>query len=175
MKYSNHSDILAVIFDCDGVLLNSEAIAIDLERVALANIGLEYEYAEYVIKFCGLADAKLVELIDAERRERFGVGVPADFVEALNREKKKAFLSRLRPISGVVELVQKIVIPRAVASSSTVDNLDYKLKITDLHAIFNPHIYSTELVAKGKPSPDIFLFFCRKTGLCTRIMHCDRG
>jgi len=155
-------DIAAIIFDCDGVLVNSEALGVEVERRALARVGLEYEYHEFLTRFTGLADADLVESADTERRKRLGAGLPADFVQALNDEKQRLFSTALKAIDGVIALVESIAIPKAVASSATSAELIDKLRFTGLHHLFEPHIYSTELVEAGKPAPDIYFFAAGK-------------
>jgi HAD superfamily hydrolase (TIGR01509 family) len=153
----------AVIFDCDGVLVDSEALGIDIERRALAGIGLAYDYDEYLASFTGLADRDFVERVELECQRR-GLSGRGDLLRTINDEKRHVFETDLRPIAGAIEFVQSLAQPKAVASSATHDELVRRLRDTGLAGLFSPHIYSTDLVVAGKPSPDIYLLAAEGLG-----------
>ncbi|QDG75486.1 HAD family phosphatase [Labrenzia sp. PHM005] len=152
----------AILFDCDGVLVDSEKIYVEVEREHLARIGLSYSLDEYMGRFQGLAGADFFATLDADHRalgkgplpETFGPELDAATMERIDRE--------LDEIAGIKSLLDAHNGPRAVASSSRLQRLIHKLKHTGLHDYFTPHIYSGEQVANGKPAPDLFLFAASK-------------
>jgi HAD superfamily hydrolase (TIGR01509 family) len=157
----NHS---AIIFDCDGVLVDSEKIYISVEREQLATIGLEYEFGEYQTRFVGLSYADYLQLLEADYAALDRGTFPNDFVTTLEAVCWQRFESELNAVDGVVGLLDHFTGQVAVASSSTVEGLHKKLVMTGLHPHFDPHVYSGELVAKGKPAPDLFLFAASQLG-----------
>ena len=147
----------AVIFDCDGVLVNSEEIVVSVERRLLAEVGLEFEFGEYISRFMGLSLPDYFTALDAERRARTGEGLPRDVFDRITDQSEAAIERDLIAVDGIADLLDGLDRPRAVASSSHPEGLVKKLEITDLLHRFDPHVYSTALVANGKPAPDIFL------------------
>lgn len=147
----------AVIFDCDGVLINSEVIYIDVERALLREIGLDLGVAEYQARFVGLSHADLVAEIRAMCRAA-GLTFPEDFDARHTAACTARFADELAPIDGAMALLEAHAGPRAVASSSTPEALSQKLVQTGLADYFSPHIYSTAEVDRGKPAPDVFLY-----------------
>ena len=162
--------IEAVIFDCDGVLVDSEVLYIEIECRALARIGLAYERSAYMAQFTGLSDPDFLQALDRDSWQKLGVGLPERFAEDLDEETARAMQTDLQAIAGISELMRTLDIPTAVASSATVANLRKKLDLTGLTAFFEPHVYSTELVKSGKPAPDIFLMASERLGREPR--HC---
>lgn len=155
----------AIIFDCDGVLVDSEAIVMRVERNLLAEAGLTFETAEYVTRFTGLSYDDYFAALDAEKRARSGDGLPRDLYERIKDESSAAVERDLEAVPGIAALVAAVTVPTAVASSSFPRTLDMKLRKTGLHDRFAPHIYSSKLVAKGKPAPDIFLYAAERLGV----------
>ncbi len=152
------ASLAAVIFDCDGVLVNSEEIVIAVERRLLAEVGLAFEPGEYMARFTGLSYDDYFLALDAERRSRIGEGMPPDVFERIKDESHAAVERDLQAVDGITDLLDGLGLPRAVASSSLPGDLARKLDITDLARHFEPHVYSTRLVENGKPAPDIFLY-----------------
>jgi beta-phosphoglucomutase-like phosphatase (HAD superfamily) len=146
----------AVIFDCDGVLVDSEVLALEVELAAAAEIGLTYDVADYKARFMGRTTAVFFDLLEEDCRTRTGRGFPDGFRESCYGN-YRAQLHRLKEVGGALSVVRSLKQPKAVASSSTADALEEKLKRTGLWSYFAPHVYSTDLVAHGKPAPDIFL------------------
>ena len=156
--------ITAVIFDCDGVLIDSEVLSLEIERSLLAEIGLAYELAEYKRRFLGLPFGTYLDAIKADALERTGRALPDGLDIRFGALLNKAFEEKLRAISGAHELVHALDLPKAVASSSKLKSLERKLTMTGLKPAFGTHIYSTELVARGKPAPDLFLLAAERIG-----------
>lgn len=155
----------AILFDCDGVLVDSEKIYVDVEREHLARIGLHYELDAYMDRFQGLGSEDFWSALDRDYRalgkgplpETFGPDLDAATLERIDRE--------LAEISGIKQLLEAHSGPRAVASSSRLHRLIHKLKHTGLLPYFDPHVYSGEQVQNGKPAPDLFLFAADKLGV----------
>ena len=147
----------AVIFDCDGCLIDSEVLALEVELEALAAVGMVYDRDEFCRRFMGLPNDAFFAALDEDRRARLGEPLPVDFrplhVVALTR----AVDERLTEVAGAAAAVAMLSRPKAVASSSHSTFLERKLKRVGLWDAFAPHVYSGDMVARGKPEPDIFL------------------
>lgn len=155
----------AVIFDCDGVLVNSEAIAVKAEMAACAGIGLTYEESEFTHRYLGLPEGDFEAALDADRREQLGAGLPEGFFAALHASKHAAMEREISAIQGAAEFARSLDVPFAVASSASVPSLSMKLRVGGLTALFDPHIYSADHVARGKPAPDLFEHAAARLGV----------
>lgn len=142
-----------VIFDCDGVLVDSEPIAAAVLAEELTRIGFATTAAECIARYTGLSIDSMVETIEAQ----WGRHLPGNFRDRLRDADYAAFRTRLQPIPGVKALLQKLTTARCVASSGSMEKLSVTLSATGLLAQFAPHIFSAEQVAHGKPAPDLFL------------------
>jgi HAD superfamily hydrolase (TIGR01549 family) len=147
----------AVIFDCDGVLVDSEILAVEVEIVLLAELGLTYDPAEYGRRFLGLNDHAFREALDADCRAATGKPLPEDFLDRTHSQRLLACRDRLREVTGAADAIAALTLPKAVASSSGAAFLREKLALAGLLSAFDPHVYSADLVGRGKPHPDIFL------------------
>jgi HAD superfamily hydrolase (TIGR01509 family) len=161
---SHCQSIRAVIFDCDGVLLDSEFLALQVHHRALAEVGLMYDLAEFQRRFLGLPYHDQLSVLDADAFQRTGQHLPHDFAEGVRNRIVESFAERLQPVVGAVQFVNSLTVPKAVASSSMTQSLEWKLALTGLGKAFGEHIYSTERVARGKPAPDLFLLAARGIG-----------
>jgi len=159
--------IEAVIFDCDGVLVDSEVLALEVELAAAARVGLVYDLDEYKARFMGMTTQAFFDLLAEDCRAQTGRNLPEGFQDRCYGEYRAA-LHRLKEIEGAMRAVSAVTHRKAVASSSTADALEEKLRRTGLWDRFAPHVYSTDLVASGKPAPDIFLYAARKLGTAPR-------
>lgn len=153
----------ALIFDCDGVLVDSEVIAIECEREILAVWGLDYPFETFVQRFVGLHNRDFHNAIAADA-QLAGLSLPEDFRTALHANHWTRFEAELKAITGVIDVVAAFPGVRAVASSSEADKLVRKLEIAGLHDTFAPNVYSSDLVANGKPAPDLFLLAAERIG-----------
>ena len=161
--------VRAVIFDCDGVLVDSEIIAVEVETALLAEIGLHYEIPEFTARFMGMSDKAFYAALDEDCRARTGRPLPDDFRARANAEKRALNEEKLAAVAGIEMAVVRLGLPRAVASSSDTDHLAYKLRKTGLWNHFAPHIYSADHVTHAKPAPDLFLYTANALG----IAPCD--
>ena len=147
----------AVIFDCDGVLVDSEVLALEVELGALGEIGLTYEEEDFKARFMGMSTPAFYDALDADHRARLGRNLPDGFRD-LCSARYRASWHRLAEVPGAREAVAKVSRLKAVASSSSDEALNRKLKLTDLWEPFAPHIYSADHVVHAKPAPDLFLY-----------------
>lgn len=157
----------AVIFDCDGVLVDSEVLAIRGERTALGGLGLDYSPEEYVRRFVGLHDALFFDHLRADYLEAHGRAAPEDFEELVlaGRRREMHALAVVDGAGEALALARRKFGAIAVASSSRAHFLDGKLKRMGLFDLVAPHVYSADLVAHGKPAPDIFLHAAERLGV----------
>ncbi|WP_432817403.1 HAD family hydrolase [Sulfitobacter sp. JB4-11] len=153
-----------ILFDCDGVLVDSEHIYQAVERACLEEIGLVYNRTDYGNRFTGLPEDAFVATLKQDFEAR-GLGrFPAALPERMNARSRERLQQELTPIADVAGFLGMMTGKRAVASSSGVQTLRWKLTHTDLAGFFGPHVYSGELVARGKPAPDLFLLAADKLG-----------
>jgi HAD superfamily hydrolase (TIGR01509 family) len=149
--------ISAVIFDCDGVLVDSEVLALEVELAILAEQGLSFEREDYVTRFMGLSYQAFHDVIDQEAQTRLGRPVSAVIRDELATRLRQTMIARLTEVPGAGAAVAGTVLPKAVASSSTREGLERKLKQVGLWEHFEPHVYSADHVTHAKPAPDLFL------------------
>ena len=147
----------AVIFDCDGVLVDSETLGLELELQELAALGLVYTPEVYGARFMGMNNNDFYAELDAERRTLVGEPLPAEFRAAQRARMFKACEEELAEVPGAGRAVAAWTGPKAVASSSGSVLLKIKLTTTGLWDAFAPHVYGGDMVERGKPAPDIFL------------------
>lgn len=157
--------ISAIIFDCDGVLVDSEIIYTAVERKHLSRLGLHYDSTAYQTRFVGLADDDYINKLASDYQAR-GKGLfPDEYAANVKAESAARIEAELQAIDGIKPLLQRLNASTAVASSSSVGALQKKLDLTGLHQYFSPHIYSGEQVQRGKPAPDLFLLAATRLGV----------
>jgi HAD superfamily hydrolase (TIGR01509 family) len=146
-----------VIFDCDGVLVNSEPLANASFSRAIRAQGLDWPPAEVLRRLMGLSLKSCVEVCEAE----LGRKLPDDFVEKMQVITYQMFRDApLEPIAGVKEAVlalHKAGVASCVASSGSLEKMRFTLGLTGLWALFEGRIFSASQVPRGKPFPDLFL------------------
>lgn len=161
-------DFKAILFDCDGVLVDSEKIYVEVERDHLARIGLDYSLDDYMSRFQGLSGVDFWAALDADHQALGKGPLPETFAPELDAATMERINQELSEISGIKQLLDAHEGPRAVASSSRLNRLIHKLQHTGLYPYFEPHIYSGEQVENGKPAPDLFLFAASKLGIAAQ-------
>lgn len=149
--------VQAVIFDCDGVLVDSEILAHEVETEVLNEIGLHYDRHEFTARFMGMSDAAFFAALEADGQARLGRSIIDEIRGSMNARMRRAVEERLTEIPGALRAVAALRHTKAVASSSTADRLAVKLRKTGLWDHFAPHIFSAENVTHAKPAPDLFL------------------
>jgi HAD superfamily hydrolase (TIGR01509 family) len=150
-----------VIFDCDGVLVDSERIAVRVDAEVLGRLGWHLTEDEIVERFMGRSEEYMVGEIEAALGRPLSAGWDDEFVP-LYRE---ALESELEPVDGVTDALDRIATPTCVASSSTHERLRFTLGLTGLLERFDGRIFSTTDVANGKPAPDLFLHAAATLGV----------
>jgi HAD superfamily hydrolase (TIGR01509 family) len=147
-----------VIFDCDGVLIDSEIIfgRILGERLIAAEFPITMDEAMVL----GFGKNRLA--LTAEVEDRFGRALPDKFFEEFRTHVDLAFERELTAIPGIEELVAALAVPRCVASNSHLERVRHALSVTRLLPLFDPHVFSASQVERGKPAPDLFLFAARQ-------------
>jgi HAD superfamily hydrolase (TIGR01509 family) len=155
---NNHLEL--VIFDCDGVLVDSEPISIRVDADVLAEVGLHLSQQEIIDRFVGRSPAVMREAIERHH----GGPLPRDWLERSRARYAEAFARELAPIDGIEEALDGIGVATCVASSSEPDELAYKLKLTGLYERFAGRIFSAVEVRHGKPAPDLFLHAAEQMG-----------
>jgi len=153
----------AIIFDCDGVLVDSEILSIRGERRVLKEHGLNYELDEFVRRFVGLHDEAFYAALRDDYRSVHKRDAPDGFEEAV-LDGRRQEMHALTIIHGADKALQSHS-TIAVASSSRAHFLEAKLKRMNLWEFAAPHVYSADLVPHGKPAPDIFRYTAKKLGV----------
>jgi HAD superfamily hydrolase (TIGR01509 family) len=149
-----------VILDCDGVLVDSERIAVRVEAELLAELGWPLSEAEIVERFMGRTDEYMDQAIEA----RLGDRLPAGWKDRFHAQYRAAYAAELAPVDGVLDALDRIAVPTCVASSGSHDKLRFTLGHTGLYARFEGRIFSGKEVANGKPAPDLFLHAAARMG-----------
>ena len=149
-----------VIFDCDGVLVDSEPLAAEALARTASEAGFPLTRDECLARFTGISLAAVRSAIETQ----FGRSLPEDFLEHLRHRDEAAFRSSLRAIPGVAEVVAQLSCKRCVASSGTQRKMRFTLGLTGLLPLFEPHLFSAIEVAAGKPAPDLFLHAAAQMG-----------
>ena len=162
--------VQAVIFDCDGVLVDSEILAHEVETEVLDEIGLHYDRHEFTARFMGMSDAAFFAALESDGQARLGRSIIDEIRGPMNERMRRAVEERLTEIPGALRAVGALRHAKAVASSSTADRLAKKLRKTGLWDHFAPHIFSAENVTHAKPAPDLFLHAAR--ALAVPPAHC---
>lgn len=143
-----------VIYDCDGVLVDSEIISCRVDAEAFTEAGFPTT-VEYVARhYVGHSVKSMLADMEARHGKRF----PSDFAETLLHRTQAAFEGALRPVPGIREVLDGNGGPKCVASSSRPERIRHSLALTDLLHHFEPHLFSAQMVSRGKPAPDLFLY-----------------
>lgn len=149
-----------VIFDCDGVLVDSEPIGnqvlVDMANQLGANIDLDYAYKH----FKGGSMQSCVDKIELLIKQP----IPNDFTSKYRQKSFEAFKANIKPVEGVTELVQNLKIPFCVASSGPENKIKLNLELTGLLPYFEHKIFSCYTIQKWKPSPAVFLWAAETLG-----------
>ena len=150
-----------VIFDCDGVLVDSEVLANQLLRDALAENGLEMTVDEVVETYVGRSMAAVIKISE----DLLGLKLPEDFLDQLQIKTFALFEEKLLAVDGVEDVLIELKnknIEICVASSGSFEKMNLTLGLTGLKKYFGEHIFNSSQVKRGKPYPDLFLYAADK-------------
>ncbi|SLN29390.1 6-phosphogluconate phosphatase [Roseivivax jejudonensis] len=142
-----------MIFDCDGVLVDSEPIAVAVLSETMRAAGLSLTLEDVYARFLG----RSLGAIRTDLAEADGLVLTDPQLAAMRLRLAERFMAELRPIAGVADAVQAIGAPVCVASSSQPERLALALGVTGLAPLFGGRVFSATEVAAGKPAPDLFL------------------
>jgi len=149
-----------VIFDCDGVLVDNERIAVRVDALVLARLGWPLTEAEVIERFVGRSEEYMVGEIESYLGRRLAEGWEDDYAH-LYRE---AFENDVRAVDGIEEALDGISVPTCVASSSSHERIRTMLALAGLTERFESRIFSASEVTNGKPAPDLFLHAAERMG-----------
>jgi HAD superfamily hydrolase (TIGR01509 family) len=153
-----------VIFDCDGVLVDSEPVANRLLAEMLRELGLDLTQEQIFQNFVGYSLPHCLRVIEG----MLGRPPPGNFLHELQARTFAAFKTELRAMPGieqVLDALQAAGVPYCVASSGDHEKMNTTLGITGLLPRFAGRIFSVTQVARGKPAPDVYLFAARQLGV----------
>ena len=154
---------MLIIFDCDGVLVDSEMISSRELAAYLTALGRPTLAAECREVFTGLS----IKAVGERVQDDWGVALPDDFVAKLRERDFAAFDRDLKTIPGIEAVLDDLStqgVPFCVASSGTPEKIQHSLSITNLIDHFDGHLFSASHVANGKPAPDLFLHAAKSMG-----------
>jgi HAD superfamily hydrolase (TIGR01509 family) len=150
-----------VIFDCDGVLVDSELLSARVLIAQLAELGIDLDIAQFRREFLGRSFASAAHQL----KQRTGRDLPPNFAPDYFVRLNALFATDLKPMAGVMELLTSLSVQNCVASGSIPPRLDFSLKVCGLDAHFGPRVYSAALVKNAKPAPDLFLYAASAHGV----------
>lgn len=148
-----------LIFDCDGVLVDSEMIASESLAAHLHDHGVEISAQQCRRRFTGYSLDKMLEELTGD-----GACLPEDFLATLRQRDIVAFAQDLKPLPGIISFLEESHIRRCVASSGITEKIRTNLQTTGLLGFFEGAIFSADMVAHAKPAPDLFLMAAREMG-----------
>jgi len=143
-----------VIFDCDGVLVDSEVISCRAHAETLTRHGYPITADQVLDRFLGMSDREARLTIESE----LGRALPADFETQMKQAALRYYAHDLRNIPHIGETIAAIDLPKCVASSGTPEKIRHVLEAAGLYHLLAPNIFSATQVRNGKPAPDLFLF-----------------
>lgn len=150
-----------VIFDCDGVLIDSEAISARMLVEEMAERGISIDTTYVARNFLGRSYPVVLSTIRAE----FGVDLPQDFEAAYRARLLAAFERQLRVMPGVIDVLRALNLPYCLATSSSAPRVKRSLEIVGLTEEFGDRVTTASEVPRGKPAPDLFLRAAGKMGV----------
>jgi len=169
MKYK------CIIFDCDGVLVDSETISAKIFMEMAETLGFKMDFNVAVERFAGVSMKENLQFIE----NNIEGSLPVNFELEFRRQTYNAFKTDLKPIKGVHNLINKITVPFCVASSGPIEKIRLSLTTTNLIDKFEKNIYSCYQIGSWKPEPGIYLHAAKKMGFspneCVVIEDSEAG
>ena len=150
-----------IIFDCDGVLIDSEVISAAMLISELAEYGVKIDLEFVSRHFLG----RSYPVVLAEVRETFGITLPDHFETDYRARLLASFERDLKIIPGIVSTLGRLKVPACVATSSSPERVNKSLQLVGLTAKFGNDVFTASMVAHGKPAPDLFLFTAARMGV----------
>jgi HAD superfamily hydrolase (TIGR01509 family) len=150
-----------VIFDCDGVVVDSEPIGNRVFRAFLAELGITMTEREVYAQFLGRALADSLAIVE----QRLGRRLPADVVARYRNTRDRTLRAEIQPIDGVERIVSSLRVPYCIASSGDHDKMRATLGATGLLKLFDGRVFSATEVGRAKPAPDVYLHAAERMGV----------
>ncbi len=147
------TDVELVIFDCDGVLVDSEMLSAKVLMGQLAQLGIDLTLEQFRAEFLGRSFASAAKQLKARTGHELPLNFAPDYFVRLNA----LFATDLKPMAGVMQVLESLVVQNCVASGSIPPRLDFSLKVCGLDTHFGSRVYSAAVVENAKPAPDLFL------------------
>lgn len=149
-----------VIFDCDGVLIDSEIISARMLVAALAQLGVQIDLAYVGTHFLGRSYPVVMQQI----RREFGLELPGDFEDQYRARLMQAFDTQLTIMPHVRGVMDQLARPYCIATSSSPKRVEHSLTLVGLQHLLGPRLFTSTMVARGKPAPDLFLHAAQVMG-----------
>lgn len=150
-----------VIFDCDGVLIDSEIISARVLMAALEEAGVVVDFPYFKAHFLGRSFPRVAESI----RQDFRVRLPESFESDYRARLLAAFECELKPVAGIVGVLESLAVRACVATSSSPQRAGRSLQLSGLDRFFGGDVFTASQVANGKPAPDLFLHAAAQCGV----------
>lgn len=154
MKYN------CIIFDCDGVLVDSEAISARIFQDMISELGSEVDYETVLEQITGTSMKENLRFIS----EIINGELPVDFETDFRKRSYEAFKTGIKPVNGITDLLKNIKVPVGVASSGPIEKIRLNLTTTNLIHYFGDNIFSSYEIGSWKPEPEIYLHAAKKMG-----------
>jgi HAD superfamily hydrolase (TIGR01509 family) len=151
----------AVIFDCDGTLVDSEPLGFSAILAEARALGIELMSEEDLFPLKGQSMATCLQAV----QRRYGQPLPDDFEATLRKSMAAAFRDRLQPMPGALEMLRSLKLPYCVASNGPREKIELTLEITGLLPLFRGRVFSAYEVGSFKPEPGLFLHAARAMGV----------
>jgi HAD superfamily hydrolase (TIGR01509 family) len=150
-----------VIFDCDGVVVDSESISHEVFGAFIRSLGLELSEPEMQHHFLGRRLADCLAIVE----RMTGRVAPAGALDRYREERDRALRARVRPIEGIRAVLEGLTVPYCIASSGDHAKMRATLGATELLPLFEGRLFSGTEVEHGKPAPDLFLLAAERMGV----------
>ena len=152
-----------VIFDFDGVLVDSEILACQAWSDRLTAMNIPVSLQDMVQKYTGQTVARIKERIEAE----YGAKIPDNFLDEVNPYVESLFAQKLQAVTGAHEFIRRLPCPVCIASGSTLESIAKCLRYTKLDEFFDTdrNVFSAWKVPHGKPAPDVFLLAAKESNV----------
>jgi HAD superfamily hydrolase (TIGR01509 family) len=150
-----------VIFDCDGVLIDSEGLSAEVLISGLADLGVNVDFDYFCTNFVG----RSFPTVARDIQTTFDLNLPEGFEQNYRRNLLAKFVDHLAPTRGVTEVLDALAVPCCVATSSSPARVSNSLNIVNLTGYFEARVFTASEVARGKPAPDLFLHAAAKMGV----------
>lgn len=159
MKYK------CIIFDCDGILVDSEAISARVFQEMLIELGCNLDFETILDQITGTSMKENLSFF----ADKIGHDLPSNFEQEFRKKSYEAFKTDLKPVKGIHEILNKLEVPIGVASSGPVQKIKQNLTSVNLIEKFENNIFSSYDIGSWKPEPDIYLYAAKRMGFIPKV------